>query len=87
MMAMFMGNQRVQKICYKMNIKFEDYRNYLENNKLILTLQQSFKSEAHNLYTEKGNKFALSSNNVKSLQTLNEVSSYPHGMSAGKVCK
>ena len=34
-------------------IKFEDYKNCLKNDKTILKLQQRFRIEAHNMFTEK----------------------------------
>ena len=37
-------------------IKFEDYKNCLENVKTILKLQQRFRIEAHNTFTEKVSK-------------------------------
>ena len=33
-------------------LKFNNYINCLFNNEIILKLQQRFKSEAHNIYTE-----------------------------------
>ena len=41
------------------------YKNCLLNNEAILKLQQRFKSEAHNVYTEEVNKIALGSNGDK----------------------
>ena len=43
-------------------LKFNDYQDCLLNNEIILKPQQRFKSEAHNIYTEKINTTALSSN-------------------------
>ena len=57
------------------------------NNKIILKSQQRFKSEKHDVYTEKINKVALSSNDDKRLQTFDIITLYPYGTSAGKVCK
>ena len=57
------------------------------NNKAILKSQQRFKSEAHNVYAEKGSKIAASSNDDKRLQTYDRITSYPYGSGAGKVCK
>ena len=68
-------------------IKFNDYKNCLFKNEIILKLQQKFKSEAHNVYTEEINKIALSSNDDKRLQTFDRITSYPYGASAGKLCK
>ena len=45
------------------------------------------KSEVHIALIEKVNKIALSSNNDKILQSLNELKSYAYGTSFGKVCK
>ena len=50
------------------------------NNKTILKSQQRFKSEAHNVYAEKGSKITVSSNDDR-------ITSYPYGSGAGKVCK
>ena len=43
---------------------------------IISKLQQRFKSEGHNTYTEEINKIALSSNDEKSLQTFVKITSY-----------
>ena len=67
--------------------KFNDYKNCLITNEIILKSQQRFKSEAHNVYTEEINKIALSSNDDKRLQTFHRITSYPYGTSAEKVCK
>ena len=50
-------------------LKFNDYKDWLLNHKIILKSQQIFKSEAHNVYTEEINKITLSSNDDKRLQT------------------
>ena len=68
-------------------IKFNDYKNCLLNNEIILKSQQRFKSEAHNPYTEEINKIALSSNDDKRLQTFDKIISYPYTTNVGKVCK
>ena len=53
----------------KRRLMFENYADCLFNDKIILKLQQRFKSVYHNVYTEQINKIALSSNNDKRLQT------------------
>ena len=62
-------------------LKFNDYRDCLLNNEIILKSQQIFKSEADNVYTEIINKVALR------LQTFDIMTSYPYGTSNEKVCK
>ena len=68
-------------------LKFNDYRNCLLKNKIILKLQQRVKSEEHNIYTKEINKIALSSNDNKRLQTYDRIISFPYGAGVGKVCK
>ena len=75
------------KCVIKRRLKFNDYKDCLLNNEIILKSQQRFKSEAHNVYTEEVNKTALSSNDDKRLQTFDRIISYPYGTSVGKVCK
>ena len=61
-------------------LKFNDYKDCLLNNEIIIKSRQRFKSEAHNVYTKEVNKIALSSNDDK-------ITSYLYGTSAQKVCK
>ena len=76
-----------KKCVIKRRLKFNDYKDCLLNNEIILKSQQRFKSERHDVYTEEINKIALSSNDDKRLQTFDRITSYPYGASAGKVCK
>ena len=76
-----------KKCVIKRRLKFNDYKDYLLNNEIILKSQQRFKSERHDLYTEEINKIALSSNDDKRLKTFNRITSYHYKTSAGKVCK
>ena len=76
-----------KKCVTKRRLKFNDYKDCLLNNEIIYKLQQRFKSERHDAYTEEINKIALSSNDDKRLQTFDRITSYPYGASAGKVCK
>ena len=45
------------------------------------------KSEKHSVYTEGINKIALSSNDDKILQTFDNITTYPYGTNAFKVCE
>ena len=58
---------------------FENYKDCLFNDKIILKSQQRFKSDHHRVYTEDVNKIALSSDDDKRLQTFNRVTTYPYG--------
>ena len=66
---------------------FENYKDCLFNDKTILKLQQRFKSDCRNAYTEQINKIALSSNDEKRLQTFDKITTYPYGTNAFNVCE
>ena len=48
-----------EKCVAKNEIRFKDYKDCLENNKIILKLQQRFRNEVHIVCTEKVNQTAL----------------------------
>ena len=52
---------------------FENYKDCLFKNKVVLKSQQRFKSDHHKVYTEEINKIALSSNDDKRLQTSDRI--------------
>ena len=52
-----------------------------KNNRLILKTQQRFKSERHNVFTEKTTKIALRSNNDKRMQSIDSIKTYEYGTS------
>ena len=76
-----------KKCVIKRRLKFNDYKDCLLNNEIILKSQQRFKSEAHNVYTEEVNAILLCSNDDKRLQAFDKITSYPYGASAEKACK
>ena len=49
----------------KRGLMLKNYKDCNFNNTTILKLQQRFKSDYHNVYTEQINKIALSSNDDK----------------------
>ena len=51
----------------------------MKNNKSILKTQQKFKSERRNVFTEKINKIALSSDDDKRMQSIDLLKSYAYG--------
>ena len=66
---------------------FENYKESLFDDKIILRLQQRFRSDHHKVYTEEVNKIALSSNDDKRIQTFDKVTTYPYDTNAFMVCK
>ena len=61
--------------------------NCLFNDKIKLKSQQGFRSDHHEMYTKETNKIALSSNDGKTLQICNKITTYPYGTNAFKVRK
>ena len=66
---------------------FENYKDSLFSDRVILKSQQRFRSYDHNVYAEEVNKIALSSNDDKRLQTFDRITTYPYGMNVFKVCE
>ena len=57
------------------NLK-EDQKDFVYNNKLILKIQQRFKSKRHNFFTEEINKIASRSNDDKEMQSIDSMGTY-----------
>ena len=74
-----------KKCIIKREFMFENYRESLLSNKIILKSQQRFKSDHHKVYTE--DKIALSSNDDKRLETFDGITTYPYGSNAFKACE
>ena len=72
-----------KKCVIERRLKFNDYKDCLLNNEIILKSQQRFKSGKH----DEVNKIPLSSNDDIRFQTFDRITSYPYGTSAGKLCK
>ena len=66
---------------------FENYKDSLFNDKVIIRSQQRFRSYNHKVYTEEVNKIALSSNDDKRIQTYDKVTTFPYGTNVFKVCE
>ena len=66
-------------------IKFNDYKNCLLKDEVILKSQQRFISEKHNVYRENINNIALSNNDDKRIVSSDKITSYPDGYK-GKKC-
>ena len=70
----------------KRRVKLQDSKNCCIKKKVILRSQQRFKSEAHNVFTEKVNKNASFSDG-KRLESFNKLKSYLSGTNVGQLCK
>ena len=53
----------------------------MKKYKSILKIQQRFKSERHNVFTEDINKIALSSNDNERIQSTDSIETYAYGAS------
>ena len=62
-----------KKCVIKIMIKFNDYKNFLLKNEVILKSQQRFISKKHDVYTENINKIALSNNDDKIIVSLRAI--------------
>ena len=60
-------------------IKFNDHKNCLLKDEVILKSQQNFKGKGHDVYTENINKIALSNNDDKRIVSSDKIMSYPYG--------
>ena len=66
---------------------FENYKDSLISNKIIMRSQLRFKSDHHNVYTEEINKIALNRSDDKRTQTFDGITTYPYGTSVFKLCE
>ena len=73
------------KYVIKRMIKFNDYKNCLLKDEVVLKSQQRFISKKHDVYTENINKVALSNNDDKRIVSSDKITSYPYGYK-GKKC-
>ena len=63
----------------KRMIKFNDYKNCLLKDEVILKSQQRFISKKHNIYTKNINKIVVSNNDDKRIVSSDKITSYPYG--------
>ena len=68
-----------KKCVIKRMIKFNDYKNCLLKDEVLLKSQQRFISKKHDVYTEDINKIALSNNDDKRIVSSDKIRSYPYG--------
>ena len=77
--------KETKKSLIKRMIIFNDYKNFLLKDEVILKSQQRFISKKHDVYTENINKIALSNNDDKRIVSSDKITSYPYGYK-GKKC-
>ena len=65
----------------------ENQKEFIKNNKLLLQIQQRFKNESHNVFTEEIHKIALSSYYDKVMQSIDLIETYAYGTSKELVSK
>ena len=68
-----------KKCIIRRMIKFDDYKNCLLKDKVLLKSQQRFISKKHDVYTESMNKIALSNNDDKRIASSDKITSYLYG--------
>ena len=73
-----------KKSVIKRMIKFNDCKNCLLKDEVILKSQQRFTSKNHDVYTENINKKALSNNDDKRIVSSDKITSYPYGYKVKK---
>ena len=76
-----------KKSVIKRRLMHENYKDCLCNNALMLRSQQRFKRDHNEVYTQKVNKIALSSDDDKRLQIFDKVTTFPHGTNVFKLCE
>ena len=57
----------------------DNIKEFIKNNKSILKIQQRFKSERYNVFTEEIDKIVFSSNDVKRMQSIDSIETYACG--------
>ena len=76
-----------KKCIIKRELMFENYKESLFDDKIILRSQQRFRNDHHRVYTEEVNKIALSSNDDKRIQTYDKITTFPYGTNIFKICE
>ena len=68
-----------KKCVIKRMIKFNDYKNCLLKDKVILKSQQRFISKKHDVYTKNINKVTLSNNDDRRIVSSDKITSHLYG--------
>ena len=76
--------KETKKCVIKRRLMYENYKDYLFNEKTIFK-KQGFNSYYHGVYTEEINKIPLSGNDNKRINTFDKVTTFPQETSTVKV--
>ena len=76
-----------KKCVIENDLKFDDYKDSVLKNKIILRSQLRFRSDHHKVSTEEVNKVAISSNDDKRIQDFDGITTHTYVTPAIKVCE
>ena len=76
--------KETKKCVIKRMIKFNDYKNCLLKDQVLLKSQQRFISKKHDAYMEDIDKIALSNDDDKRIVSSDKITSYPYGYKGKK---
>ena len=76
-----------KKCVIKIMIKFDDYKNCLLKDEILLKSQQRIISKKHDVYAEDINKIALSNNDDKRIVLSDKITTYPYAYKSKKCIK
>ena len=74
-----------KKCVIKRMIKFDDHKNCLLKDKVLLKSQQRSISKKHDVYTGNVSKIALSNNDDKRIVSSDKITSYRYGYKGKKM--
>ena len=72
-------------MCNKKVLTFQNHIESIFKNKNVMKSQLRFKSDSHNVYTEKLNKIAICNNDDKRLETFDGITTCQYGAPAVKL--
>ena len=75
-----------KKCVIKRMIKFNDYKNCLLKDEILLKSQQRFISNKYDVCMEDINKIALSNDDDKRIVSSDKITSYPYRYKGKKIC-
>ena len=80
------ANARAKTYAYNYDNN-KDFKNSVLRNETAIRSQIRFRTDHHWVFTEEVNKITISSNDDKTLQTFDRITTYPYGTPAVKVCE